>query len=753
MPNATYAHSLENQPPEKWETMAQHEEAVAKYCCRFLKRINPDLNSWGELLGRWHDLGKYSGEFQAYLEKSNDPNASCEGFKGRVDHSSAGAQYAFENYPNGIGKMLAFVIAGHHAGLADAYSMTGNKDSGLLERLKQPVEPYRENAPNVLLIPPPLTAPTLGFSKDAADKLPFETSVFVRMLFSALCDADFLATEEFISPEKTAERPVENADVLCGMRVQLEKHLDGLNDPTNPSEVNQKRSEILQLANDAARLKPGFYSFTVPTGGGKTLSSLSFALRHAIKNDLARIIYAIPFTSIIEQTADVFRDVFKNDPELVLEHHGNVDPDKESRVSRLATQNWDSPLVVTTNVQLFESLFANRTSRCRKLHRIARSVIILDEVQTLPVTLLQPCLAMLETLVNVFDCTVLLCTATQPAFSANAEFPIGINGVHEIIKEPDKLYEDLKRVKVVSLGELTNEQIVDNVAENELALCIVNTKRHAADLYQLLAKRVPAERLFHLSTNMCAAHRTEKFKTIRRRLDQEELCIVVSTQLIEAGVDVDFPVVFRSMTGLDSIAQAAGRCNREGKLPNRGKVFLFDPTDVRLRGELKLTAQSGAEVIRQFPDDPLALQAIEEYFRLHYWQNRDLWDGKKVMECFKDLQNLDFQFRTAADRFRMIEDTTRSVFVLWDSVGVEIEKQIQSTEFAENPRFRKLVLRRLQRYVVPVCENDFNKLVKVGEIELFNDQLGILLNQSMYQDDRGFDLTKSGFLDPAIGVI
>ena len=746
-----YAHSLPNEPDRsKWETMAEHEERVAEFCSVFLKLIDPKLETWGELLGRWHDLGKYSCAFQDYLKKSGDADAAPEGIGKRVDHSTAGAQYAAAMLPNGISRLFAYVIAGHHAGLADAHSMTGNASSGLEERLRKTIANFADNAPADLLIPPTLPFPDIEFSRDAK-VAGFQTSAFCRFLFSALCDADFLATEEFMSPDRSKGRPITENNVISEMASQLDAFIDGLE--KRASEVNDRRTEVLEAARVAATEPPGLYSFTVPTGGGKTLSSLSFALRHASENKLKRVIYAIPFTSIIEQTADVFRSVFSEHPNRVLEHHCNIDPEAQTRIARLTSENWDSPLIVTTNVQFFESLFANRTSRCRKLHRIANSVIILDEVQTLPVEFLKPCLSMLQTLVDLFNCTILFCTATQPAFSYRDDFEIGLKGVREIVPAPEKLYQQMKRVNVELLGELTNDEIARRIDLEESALCIVNTKKHASDLFRHLAETKESESLFHLSTNMCAVHRKEQLVKIRTRLTNHHPCTVVSTQLIEAGVDVDFPVVFRAMTGLDSIAQAAGRCNREGRLPV-GTVYVFVPTEIKLHGMLKQVAQSGAEAIELFRSDPLSLEAIEQYFQLHYWQNKDgNWDKHDVMECFAGMKELTFQFRTAAERFCLIEDLTKSLFVPWGKKGQQIEAQIRSQQFKEEPGFRRAVLRRIQRFVVPVYENVFRQLTGCGEIELINENLAVLVNQSMYCERIGFDQNLSGFLDPEKSTI
>lgn len=348
---------------------------------------------------------------------------------------------------------------------------------------------------------------------------------------------------------------------------------------------------------------------------------------------------------------------------------------------------------------------------------------------------------------DLFGCTILFCTATQPAFGYRDDFKIGLKGVREIVPTPKKLYQQMKRVNIELLGEQTDEEVVARLEQEDSALCIVNTKKHAADLFQRLSETKEPESLFHLSTNMCAVHRKDQLVKIRMRLKERRPCTVVSTQLIEAGVDVDFPVVFRAMTGLDSIAQAAGRCNREGRLPV-GTVYVFVPIEVKLHGMLKQVAQSGAEAIELFRSDPLSLDAIEQYFQLHYWQNKEGdWDKHDVMECFADPKELTFQFRTAAERFRLIEDQTKSLFVPWGKTGQQIEDQIRSQQFKEAPGFRRSVLRRIQRFIVPVYENVFRQLIDSGEIELINENLAVLVNQSMYCEQVGFVSTRSGHID------
>ena len=741
---AHYAHSLDGRPEEEWETMQQHEDRVAKRCREFLKRINPTLGDWGEVLGRWHDLGKYSKAFQVYIRQSNDPDATSETRRGRVDHATAGAQHSHAVLPPGIRDLIAYAIAGHHSGLADRVSASGQKSSGLDDRLNKNIEDW-SGAPNELLAPPILTLPQQVLSNESTERCGFQLSLLCRMLFSALCDADFLATEQFMSPEVTTSRSSRHLASIDQLKDQLDTYLTRFDTPTK-TDVNMCRDEVRAAARTAGHHAQGLYSFTVPTGGGKTLSSLAFALDHAKKHGLQRVIYAIPFTSIIEQTADQFRDVFQPlGTDSILEHHSNLDPEQESRVARLAAQNWDAPLVVTTNVQFFESLFASKTSRCRKLHRIAGSVVIFDEIQTLPVNYLKPCLALIRELVEMFRCTVVLCTATQPAVEFRNDFKIGLRHVHEIIDDPTALYRRMNRVVVENIGKIDDASLGQLIADPPQTLYIVNTRAHASDLYGLLCQQIDDASVFHLSTYMCAAHRTKALCQIKQCLRDELPCRVVSTQLIEAGVDIDFPVVFRSLAGLDSIAQAAGRCNREGHL-STGTLHVFDPQDRRLVGYLKSTAQVAAEVML-LHDDVLSLDAIEHYFRLHYWSKQDQWDEKSIMPMFADPVNLTFQFRTASEQFRFIDDAAQSLFVPWSDKGERLEEEIRSPAFDENIAFRRNVLRRAQRFMVPVYENVFRSMIGT-DIELINDNFAVLVNRDLYSDQIGLDITKLGYHEP-----
>ena len=746
-----FAHSNPQAPddPTQWEPLLGpngHLEAVETRIRSFISRTfrcqSDDIEAWlqlGLLIARWHDLGKCSDEFQQYLMKAGSDAHSGE-VGGKVDHTSAGAQHAMKSLSAGIGALIAYPIAGHHAGLLDAISENG---ASMKKRLKKEIPVWRKNAPVDLLQPPQVTR--LQFPPD-----PFSVAFITRMLFSCLVDADFLATESFMNPKLSMDRPSGDInfsrldDHLKCYMVRRFSHTRGT--------VDKVRAEVLSACRIKADGRPGLYSLSVPTGGGKTLSSLAFALRHCAVNGLDRVIYAIPFTSIIEQNAKVFRDVFEgfiDDPdELILEHHSNFDPDRETTHSRLASENWNAPLVVTTNVQLFESLFANRTSRCRKLHNITNSVIILDEAQTLPVTLLEPCLKALQLLVEQFRCTVVLCTATQPAIEYRDEFKIGLPKATPIIDDIPALYSRLKRVEVYEAGTLDCTSLALQMVEQAQGLTIVNTRRHAVDLCMTLKKYVDDDSCYHLSAAMTPEHRSRKLDEIRQRLQEGKPCRVIATQLIEAGVDVDFPMVWRALAGLDSIAQAAGRCNREGRR-NNAVTWVFRPAEeayTKLRGFLRTSADAAAQVMAlpQY-DELLGLDAIEHYFRLHYWQHQQDWDKKQICDQFNFAMSdaelpLYFNFASAADRFRFIDSPQRPVIVPWDGMGRRLVDQLRGVEFTGKPPPRKLT-RTLQRHTVSVSKYAWEKAQQAGHFELLYDRFAVLKTVELhYSEELGLQL-------------
>ncbi len=603
-----------------------------------------------------------------------------------------------------------------------------------------------------------------------------------RMLFSTLVDADRLDTEAFYLglEGKTPTRGNWPAEILGTLKEQVDNHLAGLSKGA-PTDVNRAHAEILAAAREKARERKGLFSLTVPTGGGKTLSSLAFALEHAEAHKLDRIIYVIPFTSIIEQTAAAFRCAIG--PHLancVVEHHsayrelGEAERDESERQAgertRLATENWDAPIIVTTAVQFFESLFSNRPGRCRKLHNIAKSVVILDEAQTLPLPLLRPCVAALDELARNYSASIVLCTATQPALLAERSdgskgFGGGLRHVCEIAKGPSlaprDLYERLKRVTVKPPIELDDDALAERLQQRERVLCIVGTRKHARELYQKLGKEPGT---FHLSALMCPVHRSKKLREIKEAL-KNGLCRVVATTVIEAGVDVDFPFVYRAMAGLDSIAQAAGRCNREGKhSPEESIVQLFEAKDRAPIRELRKFEQAARSVLRNkaHADDPLSLAAIEAYFNELYWSQEagrkdglDEYDIAKSAGCIITRDEISIPFADVAQQLRMIETAMEPVIVPYDNEARGLIEELGNAERVGD------IARKLQPYMVNVPRGAYAELRQLGRMEpinqyRFGDQF-MALNKdgftSLYHDEFGIDWSDATFRNAENGIL
>jgi CRISPR-associated endonuclease/helicase Cas3 len=689
---------------------------------------------WVRLAGMWHDLGKYSEDFQSYINAANNTDANIEQKKGRVDHSTAGALYALKRF--GLhGKLLAYLIAGHHAGLPDgdsgesgAGSLTYRLDNGE-ERLQKALA--KVGSVGFLDADKPKQKPLGG-----AEGL----HLWLRMLYSALVDADFLDTEAFFNPQRTSQRG--SIVGISDLKTEFDRFMDEM--VVEPSDVNTVRSEVLQQCREAGKISDSLFTLTVPTGGGKTLSSLAFALEHVQAHGKERIIYAIPYTSIIEQTAEVFKKVMKNLPdEAVIEHHSNLDPERESAKSRLATENWDAPLIVTTNVQFFESLLGARSSICRKLHNIANSVVILDEAQLLPPEYLAPVLQVIRLLSTHYGVTFVLCTATQPALGSRFD-PFGkllLNGLdecREIVSDPDELFERLKRVDIVmpeSWEPDTWEEIADEAAALGQVLLIVNTRSDAAALFAMMP-----EGTIHLSALMCPEHRSQVIATIKQRLKDGEPIRVVSTQLVEAGVDIDFPVVYRALAGMDSIAQAAGRCNREGKLDGFGAVRVFVPPKAAPAGLLRFGEQATRDIARNLPNDLLVPETFQRYFDRFYAQVHS-YDKRGILGMLTPDKNLNIRFRTAAMDFSLIDDASQqSVVVRW---GVKVGALLDQLRFQGPSR---QLMRQLGRYSVTLPRYQFDLLAKQGDIDEIEGVY--VLKESLYSERTGVVVSDKP-LDPS----
>ncbi len=630
----SYAHTLQGQPPDSWEPLERHlaevEHLTAEYATAFRGE------AWGAVLGRCHDLGKASSEFQTYLHESAEREAQDAGVENgrpsRVDHSTFGARYVAKAAGKLQGELLAYCIAGHHGGLPNAVSAEDALQRGTLrQRLDD-----RHLLPEVAPPYPAVGKLNLPWQAPAGSDVDFSLAFYTRMLFSCLVDADRTCTEAFCNFEKSVERAGLRPSI-AELRREVELHLGGFSKAAPDTPVNRVRQGVLAQCRSAAAAVPGFFSLQVPTGGGKTLSSFMFALDHALQHGFRRVVVAIPFTSIIEQTADVYRKALGHFAATgLLEHHTNLQPERETRANQLASENWDAPLIVTTNVQLLESLFAARTTPCRKLHRLAGSVIILDEAQTLPVELLAPTLRALRELVEHYGCTIVLCTATQPALERREGFVIGLQNVRRIVPDPETLFAALRRVEVRYEGHLADEELVMRLMQQDRVLTIVNTRAHAAKLFAELRERCEPDTCFHLSTLMCGAHRRQVLAVIREQVETG-VCRVVSTQLIEAGVDLDFPVVYRAEAGFDSLVQAAGRRNREGRLPGLGVTHFFEADKRPPPGFLADTAQVARELLPRYPD-PLAPSATEAYFRQYYWKSADLLDSDDAYDKVQGLK-------------------------------------------------------------------------------------------------------------------
>lgn len=674
----------------KTHDLRQHLTATAALARSFALPLGAPQLAY--VAGLLHDLGKYHPQFQEYLQglRRHGPK-----------HSAVGAIYASRFLD-----LLAFIIAGHHGGLPAA--------SELKERLSQPAE---QKLAQEALASAKKDAGELPQVPDAKHLLPsfllqpggdarLKTELFIRFLYSALVDADFLDTEAHFEPEKAEERgSVLDIAELWDRFAQNQAHLMGRKD----GPVNKARREIYEYCVEAAGWEPGAFSLTVPTGGGKTRSAMAFALRHALAHHFERVIVAIPYTSIIEQTADVYREIFG--PEAVLEHHSAVPVNEDDENSlaelraRLAAENWDARIIVTTTVQLFESLFANKGTHCRKLHNIADSVLILDEVQTLPTNLLSPILEVLQQLVDYYHVSIVLCTATQPAL---AEGPLrrGLRNVREIVRNPQHYFTSLQRVsyEFPSAEETWSwERVAEVMREEEQVLAVVNTKKDAVALLDALGEE---EGLYHLSTLLCGAHRRDVLQNIRKRLAAGDPCRVVSTQVVEAGVDLDFPTVLRAVGPLDRIIQAAGRCNREGKRPT-GRVIIFNPEAGGMpRGAYRAGMETFTTMLRNDKEMDLSrLDVVTAYFRSLY-QAAEL-DSYGIEELRRQLN-----YPEVAHRFRLIADDTEQVIVRYGDVE-EVNSHIEAIKHSGPSR---RLLRLLQPYLVAVNRHLLPRLQSEGEV-------------------------------------
>lgn len=700
--------------------LLHHLKSVAALAGGFAASLSGD--SWASLAGLWHDLGKYQPAFQDYIRSASGMEAHIETAPGRVKHAIAGAIHA-EKSLGAYGKLIAYLIAGHHAGLPD-WHPEGN-GAALSQELRD--ERTTLEASLAAGIPDEILSPSHSLENPPIRK-PDELHLWLRMLFSCLVDADFLDTEAFMDEGRAGMRG-SHADI-AKLRAAYDRHM-AENFFSADTLVKRLRAEIREACLTRAGDMPGLFSLTVPTGGGKTLASLGFALHHAQLHGLSRVIYVIPYTSIIEQTAEVFRGVFASiGPMPVIEHHSNLEAEHETARSRIAAENWDAPIIVTTNVQFFESLYAAKPSRCRKLHNIANSVVILDEAQLLPPEHLAPILDALRQLRERYRVSVVVSTATQPELCKSRQDAFGrielagLGEARELAPDPTRLYRELERVSVAlpPPGEARRNwhEVATELAEHEQVLCIVNRRDDAAELWRLLPPGT-----LHLSARMCGAHRAEVIAGIRERLAAGDPLRVVSTQLVEAGVDLDFPVVYRAMAGLDSIAQAAGRCNREGNLPDKGRVVVFNPPKPSPSGLLRKAEDAAINVLTSSSGEPLALDNFRRFFD-HFYSSVNSHDREGVMDLLgRDAARGEMQFRSAAKKFRLIADEgQRPVFVRWGDGAslIDLLKRIGPN---------RELMRKLQRHSVTLYEYQWKKLLASGDLELHDDFI-IQTSEALY---------------------
>lgn len=689
---------------EREQSVAEHLRGTAELAGEFAAAFGKE--DWGYCCGMLHDIGKYSDRFQEKIKG----NLSI-----MVDHATAGAKLCKKQ--GGYYSFLSYCIAGHHAGLPDYGSTT--IASSLCGRLAKEVYDYTAYQ-NEIEIP---ELKTLPIDMKKGGNIQFSLSAFIRMIYSCLVDADFLDTEAFMNNGQTKRESGDSVDILWD---RLERKIHSWLENNDVNTVNGRRSEILRNCIDKAQGTKGLFKLTVPTGGGKTIASLAFALKHAKQNGMERVIYVIPYTSIIEQNAQVFRDILgvKN----VLENHCNVDykESEEFKPLQLAAENWDKPVVVTTNVQFFESLFSNKSSKCRKLHNIANSVIVFDEAQMLPLDYLKPCMLMMDELVKNYGSSIVLCTATQPALSM---VYADMDGAVELCPRLEEQFSFFERVTYSNIGKISKEDIAERIAQEDNVLCIVNTKKRAQELFNMLK----GEGVYHLSTSMYPKHRKRVLAEVKKRLDSKTKCILIATSLVEAGVDLDFKCVYRQLAGVDSIIQAAGRCNREGGNPaSDSMVYVFDLNDMGKPISQRQQIDIAGSVIKNH-ENMADMACIQDYFERLYTFRGESLDKKNIINEFADRG---YNFAKVGQEFRLIEQDTKTIFINKEREAGEILQDIKC-KGASKER-----IRRAGQYCLQVYGTFFDKLYGAGMVRAISEDMQDfyeLVVPEKYSEECGLD--------------
>lgn len=811
----------------KNHTLEQHLLGVADKAKCFATKIN--LREQGEMIGLLHDLGKYSAEFQAYIQSAiglinedEDDYVDAHGLRGTIDHSTAGAQLIWEELSKHgdmgriVGQILALCIVSHHSGLIDCLTSgagTPTKDS-FSKRIRKSDERthLREitgkiDAEIVKRFQELITVPGMvdglknamrqvmqydakkGIDPSQNQVTQFKIGLLVRFLFSCLIDADRIDTADAEKPRAAKKRQRGDYVEWAKLIERLEKRLLEFGDVES---IDKIRRDIADHCRDAAQRDKGIFTLSVPTGGGKTLASLRFSLHHAQQHKMDRVVFVIPYTSIIDQNADVVRKILEPAEEkrssIVLEHHSNLTPEQQGWREKILSENWDAPVIYTTTVQLLETLFGAGTRGARRMHQLANTVLVFDEIQTLPVNCVHVFNNAINFLVEHCGSSVVLCTATQPLLNCvdSLKGSLKFNKDNEIMPDVKKLFDDLKRVEVLNQrkpGGWQCEEVVElamrEVKESGSCLVIVNTKKSATALFTL-CRQTPEMRVFHLSTNMCPAHRKKILAEIRKLLDGKSPVLCFSTQLIEAGVDVDFGSVIRYTAGLDSIAQAAGRCNRN-KRREIGNVYVVNPADenldsladIRIGKEIAERLfndeQSGME---NFDGDILAKKAMERYFEYYFFARRNEMSYPVPQEFIGREDNLlnmlslnylavdDYgkqhgskpniylrqSFMTAAKAFKVIDAPTRGIIVPYGNEGKKLIGELCGA-FEVEKQFK--LLRRAQQYTVNVFPGDLEKLGRLKVLHPIQKGVDILylMDARYYNEDFGLSLAPEGKME------